>query len=105
VDNLLGKLKNVAVAQSERAASIHPVPWKELVPGEVMVKHPPAGNAATHDWEIELDVSRRVRPFANAVLPCGQPLLRQLLRLPPRPARLIRSAKLARCDAIPITAP
>jgi len=59
VDNLIeGKLsETVAVANAEKgeypAGSV-----VQLVPGEVMVKHPKGFNAATKDWEFfELNVS------------------------------------------------
>jgi mono/diheme cytochrome c family protein len=74
VDNLLGKLKEtVAVAQSEKGGIYPPGSVVQLVPGEVMVKHPAGYNAATRDWEyFEQDVSRegssiRKRGLADVV--------------------------------------
>jgi ferredoxin len=74
VDNLLGNLKEtVAVAKSEKGGIYPPGSVVQLVPGEVMVKHAPGYNVATHDWEyFELDVSKqgssiRKRGFADVV--------------------------------------
>jgi len=59
VDNLLGDLDaTIAVAKSTEGGEYPPGSVVQLVPTEVMVKHPPGFNAATRDWEFfELDVS------------------------------------------------
>ena len=74
VDNLLGDLDaTLAVAQSTDGGVYPPGSVVQLVPTEVMVKHPPGFNAATRDWEFfELDVdengsSIRNRGFVDVV--------------------------------------
>ncbi|MGI9232268.1 MAG: hypothetical protein ACR2RD_01430 [Woeseiaceae bacterium] len=74
VDNLLGQLAaTVAVAESTDGGVYPPGSVVQLVPTEVMVKHPPGYNAATRDWEFfELDVSAegsviRNRGFVDVV--------------------------------------
>lgn len=59
VDNLIeGKLQDtIAVAEAEQGV-YPPGSVVQLVPGEVMVKHPPGFSAATKDWEFfELNVT------------------------------------------------
>lgn len=59
VDNLIeGKLEDT-VAVAERESGTYPAgSVVQLVPGEVMVKHPEGFNPATKDWEFfELEVS------------------------------------------------
>lgn len=58
VANLSGDLDGtLAAAQSTDGAVYPPGSVVQLVPSEVMVKHPPGFNAATRDWEFfELDV-------------------------------------------------
>lgn len=74
VDNLLGDLEaTIAVAESPGGGVYPPGSVVQLVPTEVMVKHPPGWNAATRDWEFfELDVSAagssiRNRGFVDVV--------------------------------------
>lgn len=74
VDNLLGDLEaTIAVAESTDGGNYPPGSIVQLVPTEVMVKHPPGWNAGTRDWEFfELDVSVegssiRNRGFADVV--------------------------------------
>ena len=74
VDNLLGNLDaTVEVANSPDGGVYPPGSVVQLVPGEVMVKHPPGSSPATKDWEFfELDVSPegtdiRKRGFADVV--------------------------------------
>jgi hypothetical protein len=74
VDNLLDELDaTVAVAQSPTGGVYPPGSVVQLVPGEVMVKHPAGFSPATKDWEFfELDVSPegssiRKRGFADVV--------------------------------------
>ncbi len=58
VANLLGKLdETLAVANSPTGGVYPPGSVLQLVPTEVMVKHPPGTSPATKDWEFfELDV-------------------------------------------------
>ena len=74
VDTLLGDLEaTVAIAESTDGGVYPPGSVVQLVPTEVMVKHPPGFNAATRDWEFfELDVSAdgssiRNRGFVDVV--------------------------------------
>lgn len=74
VDNLLGDTEaTVAVAQSPNGGVYPPGSIVQLVPGEVMVKHPKGFSPATKDWEFfELDVSAegsaiRKRGFVDVV--------------------------------------
>lgn len=59
VDNLLGNVEEtVAVAASEAGGKYPVGSVIQLVPGEVMVKHPEGVSPATNDWEFfELSVS------------------------------------------------
>jgi len=67
VDNLLGELDaTVAIAESTDGGNYPPGSVVQLVPGEVMVKHPPGYNAATRNWEFfELDVSAEGNSIRN----------------------------------------
>jgi hypothetical protein len=67
VDNLLGDLKaTIAVAESTDGGVYPPGSVVQLVPTEVMVKHPAGFNAATRDWEFfELDVSAEGSSIRN----------------------------------------
>jgi hypothetical protein len=67
VANLLGDLDaTVAVAESTDGGVYPPGSVVQLVPTEVMVKHPPGWNAATRDWEFfELDVSAEGSSIRN----------------------------------------
>lgn len=67
VDNILGDLEaTVAVAESTDGGIYPPGSVVQLVPTEVMVKHPPGFNAATRDWEFfELDVSAEGSSIRN----------------------------------------
>ena len=59
VDNLLGETEaTLAVARSPEGGIYPPGSVVQLVPGEVMVKHPQGYSPVTKDWEFfELDVS------------------------------------------------
>ena len=67
VDNLLGDLEaTIAVAESIEGGIYPPGSVVQLVPTEVMVKHPQGFNAATRDWEFfELDVSAEGSSIRN----------------------------------------
>ncbi|MCK9984739.1 MAG: hypothetical protein AzoDbin1_01211 [Azoarcus sp.] len=73
VDNLLGN-RAATIKVAERGKGKYP-PGSvvQLIPGEVMVKHPDGFNPATRDWEFfELDVSKdgsriRRRGFVDVV--------------------------------------
>lgn len=73
VDNLLGD-RDATIEVAQRGEGAYP-PGSvvQLIPGEVMVKHPQGFNVATNDWEFfELDVSSdgsqiRKRGFADVV--------------------------------------
>ena len=74
VDNLLGKLdETLAVANSPTGGVYPPGTLLQLVPTEVMVKHPAGTSPATKDWEFfELDVGPdgskiRKRGFVDVV--------------------------------------
>ncbi|BAL27165.1 hypothetical protein [Azoarcus sp. KH32C] len=73
VDNLLGNRKATIKVAEKGTGSYPPGSVVQLVPGEVMVKHPKGFNAATKDWEFfELDVSKegskiRKRGFTDVV--------------------------------------
>ena len=74
VDNLQGDLEGtLAVANAPDGGIYPPGSVVQLVPGEVMVKHPAGVSPATDDWEFfELDVSAegttiRKRGFADVV--------------------------------------
>lgn len=110
VDNLLGRLKEtVAVAKSENGGFYPPGSVVQLVPGEVMVKHAPGFNAATHDWEyFELDVSKegssiRKRGFADVVNRFGGNCFTCHVKARPEFDSICESGH--GCDAIPLTRP
>ena len=67
VDNLLDDLEaTVAIAESTDGGIYPPGSVVQLVPGEVMIKHPTGFNAATRDWEfIELDVTAEGSSIRN----------------------------------------
>ena len=74
VDNLQGDLEaTLEVAESEDGGVYPPGTVIQLVPGEVMVKHPEGHSPATRNWEfIELDVAPegariRARGYADVV--------------------------------------
>lgn len=74
VASLTGKLsETLAVAKSDKGGTYPPGSVVQLVPGEVMVKHPKGTNPLTHDWEFfELDVDAngtkiRKRGYADVV--------------------------------------
>ena len=53
VDNLMGDLEGtLAVANSEKGGAYPPGSVVQLVPGEVMVKHPEGTSPVTKDWEF-----------------------------------------------------
>ncbi|NMG45287.1 hypothetical protein GPA22_16350 [Aromatoleum toluvorans] len=73
VDNLLGNRKATIKVAQKGTGTYPPGSVVQLVPGEVMVKHPKGFSPATKDWEFfELDVSKdgskiRKRGFADVV--------------------------------------
>jgi len=74
VGNLMGDVAStVKVAKSETGGHYPPGSVVQLVPGEVMVKHPEGYSPVTNDWEFfELDVSPegtkiRKRGFSDVV--------------------------------------
>ena len=73
VDNLLGNLDALAVANSATGGTYPPGTLIQLIPTEAMVKRDKGFNPVTHDWEFfELDVSKdgteiRKRGFAEVV--------------------------------------
>lgn len=73
VDNLLGQRKATIKVAEKGIGTYPPGSVVQLIPGEVMVKHPKGFNPATKDWEFfELDVSAegskiRKRGFADVV--------------------------------------
>jgi hypothetical protein len=74
VDNLLGDVDATVAAAESTTGAVYPAgSVVQLVPGEVMVKHPAGFSAATRDWEFfELDVtaegsSIRNRGFVDVV--------------------------------------
>ncbi|RRJ85470.1 hypothetical protein D0544_07145 [Aestuariirhabdus litorea] len=59
VDNLLGNLQATTEVAEKGEGVYPPGSVVQLIPGEVMVKHPKGFNTATKDWEFfELDVSK-----------------------------------------------
>lgn len=108
VDNLLGDLDaTVAVAESTDGGVYPPGSVVQLVPTEVMVKHPPGFNAATRDWEFfELDVSAdgnsiRNRGFVDVVNRFGGNCFACHIKAEPK-YDLICELEHG-CDPIPIT--
>ncbi|WP_407278147.1 hypothetical protein U5817_16795 [Aromatoleum evansii] len=73
VDNLLGNRKATIKVAEKGTGAYPPGSVVQLIPGEVMVKHPKGFNPATKDWEFfELDVSKegtkiRKRGFVDVV--------------------------------------
>ncbi len=67
VDNLLGDLEATqAVANSEDGGTYPVGSVVQLIPGEVMVKHPEGTHPTTNDWEfIELQVSKEGSTIAK----------------------------------------
>ncbi|MGI9284510.1 MAG: hypothetical protein ACR2P1_03925 [Pseudomonadales bacterium] len=67
VGNLLGDIETtISVAESKSGGVYPPGSVVQLVPTEVMVKHPQGWNAATRDWEFfELDVSAEGSSIRN----------------------------------------
>jgi hypothetical protein len=108
VDNLLGDLDaTVAVAESTDGGVYPPGSVVQLVPTEVMVKHPPGFSAATRDWEFfELDVtadggSITTRGFVDVVNRFGGNCLDCHIKAEPQ-YDLICELEHG-CDPIPVT--
>ncbi len=108
VDNLLGDLEaTVAVAKSTDGGVYPPGSVVQLVPTEVMVKHPPGFNAATRDWEFfELDVSAegstiRNRGFVDVVNKFGGNCFGCHIKAEPKYDLICEQDH--GCDPIPIT--
>ena len=108
VDNLLGDLEaTVAVARSTDGGVYPPGSVVQLVPTEVMVKHPPGFNAATRDWEFfELDVSAegstiRNRGFVDVVNKFGGNCFGCHVKAEPKYDLICEQDH--GCDPIPIT--
>lgn len=110
VDNLQGNLKEtVAVAKSEKGGIYPTGSVVQLVPGEVMVKHGPGYNPATHDWEyVELDVSKdgssiRKRGFVDVINRFGGNCFACHAKAKPEFDSVCETGH--GCDAIPLTRP
>ena len=108
VDNLMGDLEaTIAVAESTDGGVYPPGSVVQLVPTEVMVKHPPGWNAATRDWEFfELDVSAdgssiRNRGFVDVVNKFGGNCFGCHVKAEPRFDLICEQDH--GCDPIPIT--
>lgn len=108
VDNLLGDLDaTVAVAESTAGGVYPPGSVVQLVPTEVMVKHPPGWNAATRDWEFfELDVSAegssiRNRGFVDVVNKFGGNCFGCHIKAEPKYDLICEQEH--GCDPIPVT--
>lgn len=66
VDNLLGKREATIKVAENGTGQYPPGSVVQLIPGEVMVKHPEGFNPATKDWEFfELDVSKEGSKIRN----------------------------------------
>ncbi|MGB5491124.1 MAG: hypothetical protein WBM76_09895 [Woeseiaceae bacterium] len=108
VDNLLGDLDaTVAVAESTDGGVYPPGSVVQLVPTEVMVKHPAGFNAATRDWEFfELDVSAegssiRNRGFVDVVNKFGGNCFGCHIKAEPKYDLICEQEH--GCDPIPVT--
>ena len=108
VDNLLGDLEaTIAVAESIEGGIYPPGSVVQLVPTEVMVKHPKGFNAATRDWEFfELDVSAegssiRNRGFVDVVNKFGGNCFGCHIKAEPQYDLICEQDH--GCDAIPVT--
>ena len=59
VDNLMGDLEGTLAVANSPTGGVYPAgSVVQLVPGEVMVKHPAGYSPATKDWEFNHDLSR-----------------------------------------------
>lgn len=110
VDNLYGDIDaTVAVAESATGGTYPPGSVVQLVPGEVMVKHPEGYNPATRDWEfLELDVtpegtSIRARGFADVVNRFGGNCFGCHVMAEPQWDMICKTGR--GCDPIPLTLP
>lgn len=108
VANLLGNLEGtLAVARSESGGTYPPGSVVQLVPTEVMVKHPAGYNPATRDWEFfELDVaadttSIRGRGFADVNNRFGGNCFACHVKAEPRWDMICETGH--GCDPIPLT--
>lgn len=108
VDNLLGDLDaTLAVAESTDGGIYPPGSVVQLVPTEVMVKHPVGFNAATRDWEFfELDVSAegssiRNRGFVDVVNKFGGNCFACHIKAEPKYDLICEQGH--GCDEIPVT--
>lgn len=108
VDNLLGDLDaTVAVAESTDGGVYPAGSVVQLVPTEVMVKHPPGFNAATRDWEFfELNVSAdgssiRNRGFVDVVNKFGGNCFGCHIKAEPKYDLICEQEH--GCDPIPVT--
>jgi len=108
VDNLLGDLEaTLAVANASDGGIYPPGSVVQLVPGEVMVKHPPGASPATRDWEFfELDTSPagteiRKRGFADVVNRFGGNCLACHAKAEPKWDMICETGH--GCDPIPLT--
>lgn len=110
VDNLTGDLDaTLAVANSPEGGSYPPGSVVQLVPGEVMVKHPEGVSPATKDWEFfELDVSKdgttiAKRGFVDVVNRFGGNCLGCHAKAEPQWDLICETGR--GCDPIPLTKP
>lgn len=108
VDNLLDNLEGtLAVANSEDGGVYPPGSVIQLLPTEVMVKHPKGWNAGTRDWEFfELDVSAegstiRNRGFVDVINRFGGNCFACHVRA--RPEWDLICEKDHGCDPVPVT--
>lgn len=109
VGNLLGDLDaTLAVANSPDGGTYPPGSVVQLVPTEVMVKHPEGFNPATRDWEFfELDpapagTSIRARGFVDVVNRFGGNCFACHVKAEPKWDLICETGH--GCDPIPLTA-
>lgn len=109
VDNLKGD-REATIAVAQKGSGDYPVgSVVQLIPGEVMVKHPKGFNTATRDWEFfELDVSKegskiRKRGFVDVVNKFGGNCFACHVKAKPEFDLICEIGH--GCDTIPITRP
>jgi hypothetical protein len=109
VDNLIdGKLADTLSVANAGEGEYPPGPVVQLVPGEVMVKHPKGYSAVTKDWEFfELDVSAEgtvigKRGFADVINRFGGNCLGCHVKAKPEFDMICETGH--GCDPIPLTA-
>jgi hypothetical protein len=109
VDNLIdGKLAETLLVANAGEGEYPPGSVVQLVPGEVMVKHPKGYSAVTKDWEFfELDVSAEgtvigKRGFADVINRFGGNCLGCHVKAKPEFDMICETGH--GCDPIPLTA-